>query len=553
MLKRLYISNYALIDHLEIELKDGLTIITGETGAGKSILLGALSLLLGERAESKVINDSSKKTIVEGVFDITGYDLRASFESNDVDFDQNECIIRREINQAGRSRAFINDMPVSVSVLKEICSLLVDIHSQHSNTLICKNDYQLSVLDNIAVDKPLLNEYQKIFRQYKDTAHRLGALEENLKKSRQEEDYIRFQLSQLSDAALVENEDIDLENKQRLLANASEIKQSLWQVVNVIDGEGDSVLQRLGDVSQLLKKTAVNMQELDGMAERVESALIDLKDISQSASYLGDGLDDNPQALQDVEDRLGIIYDLERKHGVDSVNELLLLQRKLEAQIALIDTNEDELNLLRSAVVELKDKAAAAAGKVTEKRKAAAKKLEAELKRLCLVLGQKNLDFEVCFETAALNPSGQDCVEFKVSFNKNHPLQAVKDVASGGELSRMMLVIKSIIAGVMNLPTIIFDEVDTGVSGDIASLVGEMMKDISGHIQVIAITHLPQVAAMARQHMLVFKTETAKGATTGIRMLDAEEHVMEIARLLSGRKINDAAIENARILVNAEK
>lgn len=553
MLKRLYISNYALIDHLEIELKDGLTIITGETGAGKSILLGALSLLLGERAESKVINDSSKKTIVEGVFDITGYDLRASFESNDVDFDQNECIIRREINQAGRSRAFINDMPVSVSVLKEICSLLVDIHSQHSNTLICKNDYQLSVLDNIAVDKPLLNEYQKIFRQYKDTAHRLGTLEENLKKSRQEEDYIRFQLSQLSDAALVENEDIDLENKQRLLANASEIKQSLWQVVNVIDGEGDSVLQRLGDVSQLLKKTAVNMQELDGMAERVESALIDLKDISQSASYLGDGLDDNPQALQDVEDRLGIIYDLERKHGVDSVNELLLLQRKLEAQIALIDTNEDELNLLRSAVVELKDKAAAAAGKVTEKRKAAAKKLEAELKRLCLVLGLKNLDFEVCFETVALNPSGQDCVEFKVSFNKNHPLQAVKDVASGGELSRMMLVIKSIIAGVMNLPTIIFDEVDTGVSGDIASLVGEMMKDISGHIQVIAITHLPQVAAMARQHMLVFKTETAKGATTGIRMLDAEEHVMEIARLLSGRKINDAAIENARILVNAEK
>ena len=553
MLKRLYISNYALIDHLEIELKDGLTIITGETGAGKSILLGALSLLLGERAESKVINDSSKKTIVEGVFDITGYDLRASFESNDVDFDQNECIIRREINQAGRSRAFINDMPVSVSVLKEICSLLVDIHSQHSNTLICKNDYQLSVLDNIAVDKPLLNEYQKIFRQYKDTAHRLGTLEENLKKSRQEENYIRFQLSQLSDAALLENEDIELENKQRLLANASEIKQSLWHVVNVIDGEGDSVLQRLGDVSQLLKKTAVNMQEIDGMAERVESALIDLKDISRSASYLGDGLDDNPQALQDVEDRLGIIYDLERKHGVDSVNELLLLQRKLEAQIALIDTNEDELNLLRSAVVELKDKAAAAAGKVTEKRKAAAKKLAAELKRLCLVLGLKNLDFEVCFETVALNPSGQDCVEFKVSFNKNHPLQAVKDVASGGELSRMMLVIKSIIAGVMNLPTIIFDEVDTGVSGDIASRVGEMMKDISGHIQVIAITHLPQVAAMARQHMLVFKTETAKGATTGIRMLDAEEHVMEIARLLSGRKINDAAIENARILVNAEK
>lgn len=553
MLKRLYISNYALIDHLEIELKDGLTIITGETGAGKSILLGALSLLLGERAESKVINDSSKKTIVEGVFDITGYDLRASFESNDVDFDQNECIIRREINQAGRSRAFINDMPVSVSVLKEICSLLVDIHSQHSNTLICKNDYQLSVLDNIAVDKPLLNEYQKIFRQYKDTAHRLGTLEENLKKSRQEENYICFQLSQLSDAALLENEDIELENKQRLLANASEIKQSLWHVVNVIDGEGDSVLQRLGDVSQLLKKTAVNMQEIDGMAERVESALIDLKDISRSASYLGDGLDDNPQALQDVEDRLGIIYDLERKHGVDSVNELLLLQRKLEAQIALIDTNEDELNLLRSAVVELKDKAAAAAGKVTEKRKAAAKKLAAELKRLCLVLGLKNLDFEVCFETVALNPSGQDCVEFKVSFNKNHPLQAVKDVASGGELSRMMLVIKSIIAGVMNLPTIIFDEVDTGVSGDIASRVGEMMKDISGHIQVIAITHLPQVAAMARQHMLVFKTETAKGATTGIRMLDAEEHVMEIARLLSGRKINDAAIENARILVNAEK
>jgi len=550
MLKRLSISNYALIDQLEIDFEHGLTIITGETGAGKSIILGALSLILGERADSTSIRDKERKTVVEATFSIEDYNLEVFFRDNDLDYFDDELIVRREINPNGRSRAFVNDGVVALSTLKELMTRLVDIHSQHSNMLLSRPAFQLSILDNIAGDDVELNDYRGLYNEYKATEHQLQELRDNYDRNRSEEDYLRFQLGQLQETNLRHDEDEELEQQQRRLANATSLKEDLWKVINTLNSEDNSVLDQLQEVRNTLATAEQNLDEIAGMSERVSNALIDLKDIAQSVGAIEESLNSDPAALQQVEERLNTIYSLERKHNAKTVNELLKLQEDYEHRLAAIDSSEERITQIQEMLESQRSAALQLARTISDRRKKAAGEFAATLQPLAQNLGMKNLQFHIDFKPVALNANGCDSVEFLFAFNKNQELMPVKDTASGGEISRLMLCIKSVIARSMNLPTIIFDEVDTGVSGEIAHKIGDMMGEISHKIQVIAITHLPQVAAHGDSHLRVFKTDTATQTVTSVQRLSDEEHVTEIARMLSGSELNQAAIDNARALIN---
>lgn len=553
MLTRLHISNYALIDELEIKFDNGLTIITGETGAGKSIILGALSLILGERAEARSVRNPEKKVVVEASFDISAYALEGFFAENEIDFWEEECIVRREISATGRSRAFVNDTPVTISVLKDLTSRLVDIHSQHSNMLLSKPAFQLSVLDSIADNKEVASKYNVEYVCYKKLQEQLLEKQNEYEKSRAEEDYIRFQLNQFADLKLTENEDVELENLQKKLSNVSEIKQNLWQISSTLNGEENSILEQLKVVAQRIQSTERNLSEIEGMSERVQSALVELKDIAQSVSYVDDQLVDDPRQLEEVEMRLNSIYELERKHNAASVNELLAIQHKFENQLSLIDNSENQIAEIEAKLKAQKAKMKELALALSETRKNAAQLFVAELQPLAQALGMRNLAFDIKFTATDYTANGADVVEFLFAFNKNQTLLPVKDTASGGEISRLMLCIKSIIARSMSLPTIIFDEVDTGVSGDVANKIGEMMGEICKRIQVLAITHLPQVAAHAHHHLMVYKTDDEDSTLTHVKALNEEEHVLEIARMLSGKDVNQAAIENAKSLIGINK
>lgn len=549
MLTRLHISNYALIDELEIKFDNGLTIITGETGAGKSIILGALSLILGERAEARSVRNPEKKVVVEASFDISAYALEGFFAENEIDFWEEECIVRREISATGRSRAFVNDTPVAISVLKDLTSRLVDIHSQHSNMLLSKPAFQLSVLDSIADNKEVVSKYNVEYVCYKKLQEQLLEKQNEYEKSRAEEDYIRFQLNQFADLKLTENEDVELENLQKKLSNVSEIKQNLWQISSTLNGEENSILEQLKVVAQRIQSTERNLSEIEGMGERVQSALVELKDIAQSVSYVDDQLVDDPRQLEEVEMRLNSIYELERKHNAASVNELLAIQHKFENQLSLIDNSENQIAEIEAKLKVQKTKVKELALVLSETRKKAAQLFVADLQPLAQTLGMRNLAFDIKFTSTDYTANGADAVEFLFAFNKNQTLLPVKDTASGGEISRLMLCIKSIIARSMSLPTIIFDEVDTGVSGDVANKIGEMMGEICKRIQVLAITHLPQVAAHAHHHLMVYKADDENSTLTHVKALNEEEHVLEIARMLSGKDVNQAAIENAKSLI----
>ena len=553
MLTRLHISNYALIDELEIKFDNGLTIITGETGAGKSIILGALSLILGERAEARSVRNPEKKVVVEASFDISAYALEGFFAENEIDFWEEECIVRREISATGRSRAFVNDTPVTISVLKDLTSRLVDIHSQHSNMLLSKPAFQLSVLDSIADNKEVVSKYNVEYVCYKKLQEQLLEKQNEYEKSRAEEDYIRFQLNQFADLKLTENEDIELENLQKKLSNVSEIKQNLWQISSTLNGEENSILEQLKVVAQRIQSTERNLSEIEGMGERVQSALVELKDIAQSVSYVDDQLVDDPRQLEEVEMRLNSIYELERKHNAASVNELLAIQHKFENQLSLIDNSENQIAEIEAKLKTQKAKVKELALTLSETRKKAAQLFVADLQPLAQTLGMRNLAFDIMFTATDNTANGADAVEFLFAFNKNQTLLPVKDTASGGEISRLMLCIKSIIARSMSLPTIIFDEVDTGVSGDVANKIGEMMGEICKRIQVLAITHLPQVAAHAHHHLMVYKADDENSTLTHVKALNEEEHVLEIARMLSGKDVNQAAIENAKSLIGINK
>lgn len=553
MLTRLHISNYALIDELEIKFDNGLTIITGETGAGKSIILGALSLILGERAEARSVRNPEKKVVVEASFDISAYALEGFFAENEIDFWEEECIVRREISATGRSRAFVNDTPVTISVLRDLTSRLVDIHSQHSNMLLSKPAFQLSVLDSIADNKEVVSKYNVEYVCYKKLQEQLLEKQNEYEKSRAEEDYIRFQLNQFADLKLTENEDIELENLQKKLSNVSEIKQNLWQISSTLNGEENSILEQLKVVAQRIQSTERNLSEIEGMGERVQSALVELKDIAQSVSYVDDQLVDDPRQLEEVEMRLNSIYELERKHNAASVNELLAIQHKFENQLSLIDNSENQIAEIEAKLKTQKAKVKELALTLSETRKKAAQLFVADLQPLAQTLGMRNLAFDIKFTATDYTANGADAVGFLFAFNKNQTLLPVKDTASGGEISRLMLCIKSIIARSMSLPTIIFDEVDTGVSGDVANKIGEMMGEICKRIQVLAITHLPQVAAHAHHHLMVYKADDENSTLTHVKALNEEEHVLEIARMLSGKDVNQAAIENAKSLIGINK
>lgn len=553
MLKRLSISNYALIDQLEIHFEQGLTIITGETGAGKSIILGALALILGERADSSSIRDKERKTVVEASFDIKDYNLKPFFDDNELDYYDGELIARREINPNGRSRAFVNDGVVALTTLRELMTHLVDIHSQHSNMLLSTPAFQLSILDNIAAHDDDLKEYQQLYNRFRATERQLNDLRDNLSRNRSEEDYLRFQLNQLQEIALQPGEDDELEQQQRRLANASSLKEDLWKVSNMLNGEEQSLIDQLREVQATLANAEQNLSDIEGMGQRVNNSLIDLKDIAQSVAMIEETLSDDPAMLQQVEDRLNTIYSLERKHDVKTVNELLALQQDYESKLSNIDCSEERIAQMEQLLSSQRQEASTLAVKISSARKKAAKQFISTLQPLAQNLGMKNLSFDINFKLAELNFTGCDSVEFLFAFNKNQDLMPVKDTASGGEISRLMLCIKSVIARSMNLPTIIFDEVDTGVSGEIANRIGDMMGDIARHIQVIAITHLPQVAAHGTSHLRVFKTDTATSTTTSVQHLSDDEHVTEIARMLSGNEINQAALDNARVLINSSR
>ena len=549
MIKQLHISNYALIDKLDIPFADGLTIITGETGAGKSIILGALSLILGERADSKAIRDTSAKTVVEATFDIGGYHLEPFFKTNDIDWDEHECLIRRELSPTGRSRAFVNDTPVALTVLRELTTQLLDIHSQHSNMLLSQPAYQLSILDSIAGNGELLINYRTAYKSYREAVKSLDETQRAMEQLRQNEDYIRFQLDQLQTMQLQPDEDKQLEALQSKLSNITELKEALWSVENDLNSEENSILERLTAVAQRLEDAERNLSEVEGMSSRVRSALIELKDIAQSVSSIMDTLNDNPAELARIDERLNNIYTLQRKHNAQDVNQLIEIQHEYERQLGEIEHNDDIVEELKARVNACRDEAMKMASQLSDKRQDAAKRFGKELLALANPLGMKNIAFDVAFNTTDLTSSGTDSVEFMMAFNKNQQLTPVKDTASGGEISRVMLCIKTIIARHMRLPSIIFDEVDTGVSGDVANMVGEMMADIAHTIQVIAITHLPQVAANGDHHLRVFKADNEVETLTRVQSLDEQEHVMEIARMLSGKDLNQAAIENAKSLI----
>lgn len=556
MITRLYISNYALIEQLEVDFKSGLTIITGETGAGKSIILGALSLILGGRADTSTIHNPNAKTIVEADFDISdNTEIRQYLYENEVDmaFGDNVIIVRREISSTGRSRVFINDGVISVGALRSIMSHLVDIHSQHSNMLLSQPAFQLSIIDSIIPEKEIFNDYSVQYAKYKQAEAELEDFTEQYSKSMADLEYITFQYKQLDGLLLRENEDEELEAQQKILSNAGEIREGLWLIENLLNGEERSIISDLNTISSTISRNVENLSELSELNERVESVQIELKDICQTINSLGGTISDDPRKLQEIEERQNDIFTALRKFNVSSVNELIALREQFKQRIDDIQNFDDRHDELEKILSEEREKAVSLATEMSKRRKAAAKLFQEQLEPLARTLGMKNLLFKVEFNQTDLRQSGVDDLQFKFAFNKNQSLMPVKDSASGGEISRLMLCIKTIVAHSINLPTIIFDEVDTGVSGEIAARMGEMMQDISRRIQVIAITHLPQVAALGDNHLLVYKHDTDKQTTTSIEELSSGEHINEIARMLSAGKVDEASLANARSLIHTFK
>lgn len=554
MLKQLKIANYALIDKLDISFAPGLTIITGETGAGKSIMMGALSLILGEKAESRAIRALDKKSVIEVVFNINEYGLQHFFADNDIEYyNDGDCILRREISPNGRSRAFINDTPVTLPVMRALSVQLIDIHSQHSNMLLSSHRYQLDILDNLHSDKALPIMYHNEYEKYKRIETRIHELRETNERRKAEEDYLQFQLSQIAELKLQPGEDIELEASERRLSNVNEIKNLLWQCEQLLEGDDDgmnSILSGLAQVSANLSNLNRICDETGDMSDRLETVIIDIKDMSRSISAMQNDIVDDPAELERIRERLSNIYSLESKHRVKSVDELLELQKNFESQVSEIADFDEEINRLEKELSSQQAIVEDIAAKLSKHRHETSAIFETQLKELAVPLGMKNLQFKIEFEKIPFSATGIDAVKFLFSFNKQQPLMPVESTASGGEISRLMLCIKSIIAKSMKLPTIIFDEVDTGVSGDIANRMGELMKEISKNIQVITITHLPQVAAKGDNHFKVYKQDTDESTFTAVRQLDNKERVMEIAAMLSGDKVSEAAINNARTLLN---
>ena len=553
MLKRLVISNYALIDNLEISLNGGLTIITGETGAGKSIILGALTLLLGERADVRSVRNSDKKTVVEGVFDISGYSIESFLSENDVDSYNSDCILRRELLPNGRSRAFVNDTPVTVSVLSELASRLIDIHSQHSNALLLNPVYQLDVIDGISTDKELRLKYAQIYDEYFDLKKRIEETKSRIEKNKADEEYFRFQLRQFDSVELDQDVINEMEKRRSTLENISEIKERLWNSSSILGNDDNSIVSGLSYLRQQLDGLIGIFDEAAAISQRVDSLYIESKDILDTLNGYVDNLNDDPDELEQINEKLSAVYSLQQRYHVKDVADLVKIKNDLEKALFEIDNSEEEISELQKKLGLISAKLEDAANKLTAERKSVAGQFSEKLVAVAKPLGMKNLACKIEFLKIDYAKNGQDKIRFLFSFNKNQALMPVEKTASGWEISRLMLCLKSIIVEKMQLPSIIFDEIDTGVSGDIANKIGNMMKSISKKIQVIAITHLPQVAALGDYHYKVYKQDIGNLTVTNMAELNKIERINEIAGMLSGAQINAAAMDNAKSLLNYDE
>lgn len=551
MLKQLYIQNFTLIDEMNILFHPGFSVITGETGAGKSIILGALGLLKGNRADTKQIRQGEERCVIEAHFDIRQYDLKDFFLENDLDDDPHDCILRREININGKSRAFINDTPASLSVMKDLGERLIDIHSQHQNLLLNKEDFQLHVVDILTKDEDTLRKYQESYQNYKKEQTILEEMIAKVSKDQENEDYLRFQLQELSDAALSEGEQEILEQEISTLEHAEEIKSALYLSQNLISNESNGIIETLNQVSQQLQKIEQIYTPVQEISQRMESCYIEMKDLLQEITAQGEQVSYNPQQLEQSQARLDTINSLEHKYHVASIAELIAYQQKIQEQINLLDHSDEEIQKQKDIVAKLLDNCTQQAERLTTIRKKAAKTIESEMKARLVPLGIPKINFKVDIKPKELSPNGKDSVSFLFSANTNSPLSPVSQVASGGEIARVMLSLKAMISGAVKLPTIIFDEIDTGVSGSVAEKMAHIMDEMgNNHRQVISITHLPQIAALGKNHYKVSKTETPNGTISNMTSLNEQQRIEEIAQMLSGSNITKAALANARELLN---
>ena len=550
MLKQLYIKNFTLIDTLDMEFRSGFSVITGETGAGKSIILGAIGLLLGQRADSKSVKMGTDKCVIEAHFDLSRYGMERFFDENEIEFDAEDTIIRRELTSAGKSRAFINDTPVALSMLKELGEQLVDVHSQHQNLLLNKQDFQLNVVDIIADDAKELTDYQQTYVRYLELKKEEQRLREDIEQGRQQVDFMQFQYDELTNARLSDGEQEELEQRSETMSHSEDIKTALYEAESALSGDEGGVVSNLKKAVSALQGIEHVYPDVAELAERMNSCYIELKDAAAEVSGKMDDVDFDPAELDMVNTRLDRIYELQKKYKVERVDQLLAIQEELGRKLSNIENSDEALAEIERQVSETLKDARRKAELLTEKRRVAAGAIEKQMRERLVPLGMPNVRFEIAVEQEPLGRCGQDKVSFLFSANTSTPLQPVSQVASGGEIARVMLSLKAMISGAVKLPTIIFDEIDTGVSGKIAEQMARMMSEM-GHCdrQVISITHLPQIAALGSTHYKVYKDETAQGTTTHMLMLNDEERVREIAQMLSGSDVSEAAIQNAKELL----
>lgn len=550
MLKQLYIKNFTLIDELNIQMHPGFSVITGETGAGKSIILGAIGLLLGNRADSKSIKAGRDRCIIEAHFDLSKYDMQQFFTDNDIDEDLSDTIIRRELTAAGKSRAFINDTPVSLTKMRELGEQLVDIHSQHQNLLLQKEDFQLNVVDIIAQDEKQRKNYEAAYNQYKQANQKLNALKAEIEKNRENEDFLRFQFKELDEAQLQNGEQEELEQEYEMLSHSEDIKTALYQADNHLSGDDGNIIERLKQTSEQLANIKDVYPEVTELLERIDSSYIELKDIAQEVNGLTDHVEFDPARLETINERLDKLNSLQQKFHVRDLGELIETYHQLKEQLSHIDHSDEDVEALEQEVTQLLEKAQKQAKELTAIRTKAAKKVEEEMKQRLIPLGIPNVRFSISLTEKPLSHDGGDKVSFLFSANKSTPLQPVTQVASGGEIARVMLSLKAMISGAVKLPTIIFDEIDTGVSGKIAEKMAQIMVEMGNHErQVLSITHLPQIAAMGSHHYKVSKEETDNGTISRMTELSQQERVQEIAQMLSGSDVSEAALANAKELL----
>ena len=554
MIKQLYIKNFTLIDTLDMTFQPGFSVITGETGAGKSIILGAIALLLGQRADSKAIKSGADRCIIEAHFDLSRYSMEDFFTEHEIDYDATDCILRRELTASGKSRAFINDTPVQLSLMRQLGQQLVDIHSQHQNLLLQEEDFQLNVVDIIANDQKQLEQYRQLYQEYLSAKKAVKEMQEAIDKANDNQDFLRFQLSELKDADLSEGIQEELEQERETLSHAEDIKSGLFAADQLLSrGEG-GIVERLKEASKTLDAIKKVFPDILDVAERTESCYIELKDIAGEISSCAEDFDFDPQRLEIIHTKLDQIYSLEKKHHVDSVEQLIAIRDELAGQLDRIDNSEDELKNLQAKETALLNLCNETAGKLSQLREKAARKIEKEMLKRLVPLGIPHVRFEVQQAPKELSNDGADRITFLFSANTSTPLLPVSEVASGGEIARVMLSLKAMISGAVKLPTIIFDEIDTGVSGKTAEMIAKIMQEMgASDRQVISITHLPQIAALGTTHYKVYKEESQQGTISHMQLLQEEERVQEIAQMLSGSNVTEAAVVHAKELLKQSK